>query len=148
MKEAILGFLGGVGGAIALAFGGWSESLTTLIIFMGVDYLTGIILAGVFHKSKKSENGSLKSVAGWKGICKKGMNLFIVLIACRLDIMMGTTYIRDAVVIALCLNEGISIIENVGLMGMPIPSVIKKAIDVLQQNDDYKVEATEEEKTE
>ncbi len=135
-----LGILGAVGSFIADAFGGWSSSMTTLIIFMVADYITGIIVAGVFHKSKKSESGSLKSVAGWKGLCKKGANLLIVLIACRLDIMGNTNYIRDAVVIALCINESISLLENFGLMGVPIPSVIRKALDVLKQEDNNKME--------
>lgn len=142
MKETILGFFGAVGALIASYFGGWSEAMTTLIVFMIIDYITGIILAGVFHKSKKSENGSLKSIAGWKGLCKKGAMLLIVLVACRIDLLMGTNYIRDAVIIAICINECLSILENIGLMGVPIPKVIRKAIDVLKDNEDYIVEET------
>ena len=144
MNKVVAGIIGTIGAAIATAFGGWSEALSTLIIFMAIDYITGIIVAGVFHKSKKSETGSLKSVAGWKGLCKKGVNLLLVLVACRLDILVGTTYIRDAVVIALCVNETISILENVGLMGAPIPKVIRKAIDVLQQDENNQVEKPDE----
>nr|DAS70440.1 MAG TPA: holin [Caudoviricetes sp.] len=118
-----------------MAFGGWSDALITLIIFMSVDYITGLAVAGIFKKSKKSENGALESRAGFKGLCRKGVALLIVLIATRLDIMMNTTYIRDAVVIAFVANEGISIIENAGLMGVPIPSVVKRAIDVLKEKD-------------
>ena len=92
----------------------------------------GLVVAGVFHKSGKSETGALESRAGWKGICRKGVTLLIVLIACRLDLVMGSNYIRDAVVIAFILNETISIIENAGLMGIPIPAVITKAVDVLR----------------
>ena len=118
-----------------MAFGGWSDALITLIIFMSVDYITGLAVAGIFKKSKKSENGALESRAGFKGLCRKGVALLIVLIATRLDIMMNTTYIRNAVVIAFVANEGISIIENAGLMGVPIPSVVKRAIDVLKEKD-------------
>ena len=64
------------------------------------------------------------------------MTLLIVLVAVRLDLAMGTTVIKDAVVIAYIVNEALSIIENAGLMGLPIPNVIKKAIDVLQKKDD------------
>lgn len=144
MKELMISIFGLIGAGISAFFGGWSDALTTLIIFMAVDYITGIIVAGVFHKSKKSETGSLKSVAGWKGILKKGVNLLLVLVACRLDILVGTNYIRDAVVIALCVNETISIIENVGLMGVPIPKVIKKAIDILNQDENNQSEKAEE----
>jgi toxin secretion/phage lysis holin len=112
-------------------FGGWDAALVTLIIFMGIDYFTGLIVAGVFHNSTKTENGALESKAGWKGLCRKGVTLLIVLVACRLDLIMGSTFIRDAVIIAFIANETISIIENAGLMGVPIPSVIVKAIDVL-----------------
>lgn len=112
-------------------FGGWDAALITLMIFMGIDYLTGLIVAGVFHNSTKTESGSLESRAGWKGLCRKGVSLLIVLVACRLDVTMGSNFIRDAVVIAFIANETISIVENAGLMGVPIPAVIVKAIEVL-----------------
>ena len=89
------------------------------------------MVAGVFHKSNKTENGALESRAGWKGLCRKGMTLLFVLIAYRLDLALGTTYIRDAVVIGFMANELISIVENAGLMGVPLPAVITKAIEVL-----------------
>ena len=98
---------------------------------MAFDYITGLIVAGVFKNSNKTETGALESYAGFKGLCRKGVTLLIVLVACRLDIVIGTTYIKDAVVIAFVANETISIIENAGLMGVPIPEVLKKAIDVL-----------------
>ena len=131
--------VGLVGSAIASWFGGWTTSLTTLLIVMGIDYLTGLIVAGVFHKSPKTENGALESRAGWKGLCRKGMTLLIVLIACRLDLiaatMLGTGphFVRDAVIIAYIVNEVISIIENAGLMGMPIPKVFTRAIEILKK---------------
>ena len=132
----ILTVLGCIGSAIAGIFGGWSAGLTTLLIFMGIDYLTGLIVAGVFHKSPKSEGGALESRAGWKGLVRKGMTLLIVLIACRLDVMLGVNYIRDAVVIAFVVNETLSIIENAGLMGVPIPAAITKAIEMLRDKSD------------
>lgn len=133
MKDVICTVLGIVGGAIASAFGGWDAALTTLIIFMAIDYATGLIVAGVFHKSGKSETGALESRAGWKGLCRKGVTLLIVLVACRLDLMIGSNFIRDAAVIAFVANEAISIIENAGLMGVPIPAVIIKAVEVLKK---------------
>lgn len=116
-----------------MAFGGWSDALITLMIFMSVDYVTGLAVAGIFKKSKKSESGALESRTGFKGICRKGVALLIVLVATRLDVVMKTTYIKDAVIIAFIANESISIIENAGLMGIPIPSVITKAIDILKK---------------
>lgn len=121
------------GGFIASLFGGWDAALVTLIIFMGVDYLTGLIVAGVFHNSEKTETGTLESRAGWKGLCRKGVSLLVVLVACRLDLVIGSNFIRDSVVIAFIANETLSIVENAGLMGIPIPAVIAKAIDVLKK---------------
>lgn len=133
MKEtAVTGIIGVVGGAISALFGGWDSALTTLVIFMGIDYVTGLLVAGVFKQSKKTDTGALESRAGFKGLCRKGVTLLIVLVACRLDLVIGTTFVRDATVIAFVANETISIIENAGLMGIPIPSVIVKSIDVLK----------------
>ena len=133
MKDGICTAIGIVGSTIASFFGGFDAALITLPIFMGVDYATGLIVAGVFHKSEKTENGALESRAGWKGLCRKGVSLLVVLVACRLDMIMGSNFIRDATVIAFIANETISIIENAGLMGVPIPSVITKAIEVLKK---------------
>ena len=130
MKSGIVTAVGVVGGFIASLFGGWA--LVSLMIFMGIDYVTGLIVAGVFHNSEKTENGSLESRAGWKGLCRKGVTLLVVLVACRLDLVMGSNFIRDAVVIAFIANETISIIENAGLMGIPIPAAIMKAIEILK----------------
>lgn len=132
-KNILISIVGIVGSAIASAFGGWTTGLTTLVIFMAIDYITGLITAGVFHKSTKTDSGTLESRAGFKGLCRKGVMLLIVLVACRLDLTVGTTYIKDAVVIAFIANETISIIENAGLMGVQIPDTIKNAIDVLQK---------------
>ena len=132
MKSGITTVIGVIGGMIASLFGGWDAALVTLIIFMGVDYVTGLIVAGVFHNSEKTKNGALESRAGWKGLCRKGVTLLVVLVACRLDLVMGSNFIRDAVVIAFIANETISIIENAGLMGIPIPAVIMRAIEILK----------------
>lgn len=131
MKEGICTGIGAAGGIIAAAFGGWDEALVTLIIFMAIDYLSGLLVAGVFHNSKKTESGTLESRAGWKGLCRKCVTLLFVLIAYRLDLAIGVNYIRDAVIIGFMANELISIVENAGLMGIPLPAVIQNAVDVL-----------------
>lgn len=131
MKGKICTMVGMCGGVVASWLGGWDTGLATLVAFMGIDYLSGLLVAGVFHNSTKTENGALESRAGWKGLCRKGMTLLFVLVAYRLDLEIGTTYIRDAVVIGFIANELISIVENAGLMGLPLPSVITKAVEVL-----------------
>ena len=134
---AISGLLCAVLGAAASVFGGWSAALTTLLVFMLVDYASGLIVAGVFHVSPKSENGALESRAGWKGLCRKGVTLLIVLVASRVDLALGTAFVRDAVIVGYISNEVISIIENAGLMGVPIPDALVQAIDALQGKDRY-----------
>lgn len=133
MKSFICTALGAIGAGIAAAFGGWSAALTTLVIFMAIDYVSGLILAGVFHRSSKTESGALESKAGWKGLCRKGLTLLIVVVASRLDVMLGTTFVKDAVCIAYICNEALSILENAGLMGVPIPKAIKNAIEILKK---------------
>lgn len=133
MKQVICTFIGMLGSAIASIFGGWDTGLVSLLIFMALDYVSGLVVAGVFHKSNKTDTGSLESKAGWKGLCRKCMTLVFVLVAYRLDLVIGTNYIRDAVIIAFLANELISLVENAGLMGIPLPAVITKAIDILQK---------------
>ena len=139
MKELICTIAGVVGGFLSSLFGGWDSALITLLIFMGIDFATGFITAAM-GKSKHSKNGGLSSKAGWFGIAKKVCTLLLIVVAVRIDILIGTNYIRDAVCISFCLNELLSIVENTSLMGIPYPAVIKKAIDVLQT----KVGRTEE----
>ena len=131
MKETICTIVGVVGSFIAGLFGGWDTSLITLLLFMGIDYITGLAVAAC-GKSPKSDTGRLSSKIGWRGLAKKCVSLLLVLVAVRLDITLGTSYIRDAVCIAFTVNELISITENAGLLGIPLPTVITKAIDLLQ----------------
>ena len=133
MKQTLCAIWGLIGSVIASFFGGWDAGLATLLIFMAIDYVSGLIVAGVFHTSNKTDTGALESRAGFKGLCRKGMTLLFVLVAYRLDLVIGTNYIRDAVIIAFIANETISLVENAGLMGLPLPAVITKAIDVLQK---------------
>lgn len=124
--------------------GGWSTGLATLLIFMGIDYLSGLIVAAVFQNSKKSKSGALDSRAGWRGLCRKGMVLLIVLIANRLDLLLGSNYIRDAVIISFCINEVLSIAENAALMGIKLPSVITKSLDILKDKSEENEEGEDE----
>jgi toxin secretion/phage lysis holin len=136
VKAIICTVFGIVGGFIANLFGGWTEDMVTLVIFMAVDFLMGLIVAGVFHKSNKSKSGALNSHAGWKGLCKKGVILLFVLIAHRLDMLLGSDYIRTTTIIGFIANEVISIVENAGLMGIPLPDAIRKAIEILKHKED------------
>ena len=133
LKVGICTGFGIVGSGIAAAFGGWDAGLMTLVILMAIDYLTGFMVAAIWHKSPKSENGAHESKAGWKGLCRKGVTLLIVLIGAQLDKLLGVDFVRNAVIIGYAVNELISIIENAGLMGVPVPAVVQRAIELLQK---------------
>lgn len=132
MKENICTVIGIFGGFIAAVLGGWDSAMVTLVIFMAIDFTTGLIAAAM-GKSKHSKTGKLSSKAGWVGLAKKFCVLLMIVVAVRIDIMLGTTYIRDATCIGFCVNELLSIIENTSCMGVPYPDSIKKAIEVLQK---------------
>lgn len=124
--------VGMVGSFLANLFGGWTEDVVTLVVFMAVDFVMGLIVAGVFHKSNKSDTGAISSRAGWKGLCKKCVTLVFVLVAHRLDMLLDADYIRTTAIIGFIANEAISIIENAGLMGIPLPEILTKAIEILK----------------
>ena len=141
MRISICAAAGVVGGLVATFFGGWSDGLTTLVIFMIIDYISGFVVAGVFKKSRKTESGALESRAGWKGLCRKCMTLVLVLVAYRLDLLRGeSTLIRDAVTIGFTINEGLSILENAVLMGLKVPEPLRKALEVLAPKAEVKEE--------
>ena len=136
IKIFILSGVACVGAAIASLLGGWTGAMTTLVILMFIDYVTGIIVAGVFHASPKSSGGALSSAVGFKGICRKFVILLIVVVACRVDLLLDTNIIRDATCIGFCANELVSITENAGLMGIPLPRKLVEAIEVLRGDND------------
>lgn len=135
-----MGGIGIVGSFFANLYGGWSEDLNTLLILMLVDFVTGLLIATIWKKSEKSETGALNSISAWKGLCRKGVSLLVVLVAYRLDLALDVNYIKTAVTIAFIVNESISIIENAGIMGIPLPSILSKAIDVLRQKTEVEEE--------
>ncbi len=132
MKETVCTVLGLVGSAVCWAFGGWDAAISALLICIAVDYVSGSVVALVFHKSTKTETGTYNSTYGLKGLCKKGLMLLFVLVAVQIDRILGTDYVRDAVCIGFCANEILSIIENLGLAGIPMPQAVTKALEQLQ----------------
>ena len=126
------------GGLASWLFGTWNTALAVLMVCLALDYATGMIVAGVFHKSPKSENGGLESRAGWKGLARKVGTLCLVALANLVDKLTGTAFIRGAVVIGYCTNEILSILENLGLMGLPIDKLLKNAVDLLRKKEETK----------
>ncbi len=122
-------FITAVGAFITALIGGWDAAIITLIIFMAADWTTGLTVAGVFHRSPKTETGALESRIGLKGLCRKGSMLLVVLVAYRLDLMAGLHgVLRTGAIVALVCNEALSILENVSLMGVKYPAIIDKVI--------------------
>lgn len=132
MKESICTVLGMIGSAVAAAFGGWDAALMALVVCICIDYISGTIVALVFHNSNKSETGAYNSSYGLKGLCRKGLMLLFVVVAVQVDTLMGADYVRDAVCIGFCSNEVLSIVENLGLAGVPMPDAVVKALEQLQ----------------
>ena len=133
MKETVCTILGLIGSAVCWAFGGWDTAMATLLVCICVDYVSGSIVALVFHKSSKTESGAYNSAYGLKGLCKKCLMLLFVLVAVQIDRVLGADYVRDAVCIGFSVNEILSIIENLGLAGIPMPEIVVKSLEQLQK---------------
>lgn len=130
-------FLTGVLSTFVINFlGGWDFALQTLIMFIVIDYITGMYVAGVLHNSPKTKSGGLSSEKGFHGIVKKIMLLVLVAIMYQLDLFFGIDYLRNGTIVAYCVNELISIIENAGLMGVYVPDIVRKGIDLLNREVD------------
>lgn len=119
--------------------------LTALIVFMLSDYATGIICA-VLGKSAKTESGGLSSKVGWEGAVKKVFTLILVALAAQLDALLGNQNqtFQSAVAFYFIAVDGLSILENVSLMGIVPPGILTNALEVMKKKGD----ATDTEKKE
>lgn len=136
IKNSVLAALAAVGTFVAHALGGWDAAMQVLVALMAADYLTGILVAAVWQRSNKSATGALDSKAGFKGLLKKGMILLLVWLGVLLDNALGAAYIRTAIIIFFIGNEGLSLLENLGLMGVPFPAFLKRALEALREQGD------------
>ena len=140
MREMFYTIMLSIGSALSYFIGGVDTMFVVLCVFLLVDYISGIIVALVFKNSVKTESGKLNSSVSFKGLCKKLFVLALVGVSHLLDTVLGTNFVRGGVMVAFISNETISIIENAGLMGIPIPVPLKKAIDVLQDREEKSYE--------
>ena len=131
MKSAVLAALAAAGSLLAQQLGGWDGALEVLVGMMAADYVTGLVVAGVFHRSGKSESGALDSRSGFQGLVRKGGILLLVYLGALLDRASGTAGVRTAVCLFFIANEGLSVLENLGLMGLPYPAALKNALEAL-----------------
>ena len=133
MWDKIVKGLAAAMGAVAGFLGEWGVMLTALAVAMGVDYLSGLIVAwrGV---SPKTDGGGLSSKAGFDGLARKGVVILIVLLATVLDRALGgdVAVFQTAAAGYYVANEGLSIMENAALMGVPFPPRVKKALEALK----------------
>lgn len=135
MKDLISTTVGLAAGMVSWLIGGFDTPVMALVVCMAVDYVTGLIVAGVFHSSPKTAGGGLDSQVGWKGLARKCVTLLLVVVANLTDVLLGQCCIRDAVVIGFCANECLSILENAGRMGIRIPQALTDALEKLSQED-------------
>ena len=152
MKK-VLEILSAIGGAIASFFVNIPPLVWILIAVMTMDFVTGLI-CGAMGRSKKTENGYLASHAAFEGLMRKVLIIFVVLLAAALDaaVSKGAGIQFEAVVGATCLwfiaSEGLSILENVASMGVPVPKILLKLLEIMKQKGDGPEEAPAENKTE
>ena len=134
--DTIIKGLAAVGGFIAGAFGGWPGTMTVLVIFMAVDYFLGCICA-LIGKSPKTEGGHFLSSVAFQGLLKKAVIMLVVLLAVQLDNATGSTAVfQTAATFFYIANEGLSILENCALMGVPVPESIRNALEALKRKND------------
>ena len=131
-----LAVLAAAGAAITEALGGWDTALQTLVVLMAIDYVTGLLCALIWKRSPKTADGTFESKASLKGLIRKGAILLVVYIAARLDVLMNTEITRLAVILFFIANDGFSILENLGIMGVPLPDIIKNAFTLLREKSD------------
>ena len=136
LKTVFLAVLASIGGAAVQALGGWDVPLQVLVAFLTVDYLTGLLLAGLFHRSPKTAGGALSSAAGFRGLLKKCAVLLMVFLAVLLDQAVGGGFVRGAVCFFFIANEGLSILENLGRMGVPYPAFLRDMLEALRRENE------------
>ena len=134
--DKIVKALAAAAGAVLGLFGEWTNLHTILVVLMLTDYVTGCVVAAL-GRSPKTESGGLSSKVGFVGLAKKGFIMAIVLLATMLDRALGNTAMmfQSAALCYYIANEGLSILENAGLLGVPYPEKIRKALESLREKD-------------
>lgn len=113
-------------------FGNWDNLTNTLVFLMAIDYILAAILS-IQNKSQKTATGALNSEIGYKGLISKFVILIVVAIAHRIDtVLSDSDYCRIAVTIGFMLNEVLSIVETIGLMGIKLPTAVSNMVDALR----------------
>ena len=127
-------------GVVVGTWGGWTPGSRVLVILMLVDYLTGLACALTGH-STKTESGHFWSQVAFMGLLKKGLIMAVILVAALLDIALGgvdggMVMFRSAAEFFYIASEALSITENAGLIGVPVPRRLKQALEALRDRND------------
>lgn len=135
--DKVLKALAALGGAVVGLMGGWTPLMTALCVFMTMDYLTGLLVAWR-GRSDKTENGGMSSKASFDGLLRKALILAVILMAALLDHALDSeqAVFRTACVCYYIANEGLSILENMALMGVKIPTSVKNALELVGKKGD------------
>ena len=136
IKNMVLAAIATAGSVLANALGGWDAPIKLLLCLMAADFVTGLMIAFIWQKSPKTETGKASSSASFRGLVKKACILLVVWLAVQLDTSLGTTYVRMAVIIFFAGNEGLSLLENLGIMGVPYPQFMKNMFEALHEKGD------------
>ena len=126
----IKGAAAAIGGIAAYIWGGWDPLIIVLVAMVSIDYITGVINAGLQH--------GLSSQVGFKGLLKKIVIFMIVAVGTLIDRIIPATNaaVRTAVCMYYIANEGLSILENAAEMGLPLPSALKKVLGQIRREDE------------
>jgi len=117
-----------LGSVLTFTFGIWPESLTFLLVVMGVDYISGVA-------ASLREGKGLSSSAGFWGLGKKGLLLLVILIAHRVDVLLHADLAMGAAIYFYIVNELLSVIENYGRIGLPLPEKLRNVVKLLRDRD-------------
>lgn len=128
--------VGAAGALVAGLLGGWDVTLQVLVMVVALDFVTGLLVA--FHgKSGKTEGGGFSSKASFLGLTRKILVLMLVGLAVAMDRALGTPgVLRLAVSMFYIANEGLSILENAALLGLPLPKAMKTALEAMRDKND------------
>ena len=131
MKGYLNTLIGMLGAGLTIVFGELSPMLVALCVAMLIDYVSGMLVALVFKNSPKTNSGKASSEVCIRGLVKKLFMLVLVAMGNRLDLALNVNFVKMGIIYAFLSNEVLSIIENATLMGIPVPEVIKNALDIL-----------------
>lgn len=139
--DKIIKMIAGAAGMVLGLFGGWDTMLMVMFAFMAIDYTTGM-MAGLMGKSTKTPTGHISSEIAWKGLVKKCGWMMAVILGVLMDRLahesIGFTMpmFRSGIMLYIIATEGISILENLGAMEVPLPRFVLRALEQLQKQAD------------